>query len=589
MANVAASNSILFRGWEKNIQIIMITVKSYPITFALITQCMKKILLVIAFIPLLAISQSKKKKLKVEQQANETLVNRLRANVQYLADDKLEGRRTGTNGELLSMQYVIDQYKQIGIEPKGEDGYVQEFTIEEGKQVDVDKTFFIVNDKRLELYKDFFPLAFSASAAAKGSVAVSLKEKDAPWFIDLAEVLEDNSINPHFDVDDYIKKAAASAAHKRATALIVYNSSAITDNVLFNKNDPSATSVIPVIYTTKEAFKKFFPDVAATLQIELHTSLFLKSRKARNVIGFINNNVENTIILGAHYDHLGFGEDKNALDTLRAVHNGADDNASGTAALIELARLLKQSPPKNNNYLFINFSGEELGLMGSKYWLEHPTLAVHPNYMINMDMVGRYDTIHKLTVGGYGTSPLWGELFKTIINPNHLLFKFDSTGSGPSDHEAFYRKNIPVLFFFTGTHSDYHKASDDWQKINYEGERMIVQFVYKLIAESNNKGKLVFTKTTEPQLGLSARFTVSLGVMPDYAFNGTGVKIDGISRGKIAEKIGLQPGDVLLQLGMFKFVDVMSYMQTLGRFKKGDKTKLKIKRGKEEKEFDIEF
>jgi aminopeptidase YwaD len=269
------------------------------------------------------------------------------------------------------------------------------------------------------------------------------------------------------------------------------------------------------------------------------------------------------------------------------IHNGADDNASGTAALIELARMLKKSAPKNNNYLFISFSGEELGLFGSKYWLEHPTVDVQPNYMINMDMVGRYDTAHKLTIGGYGTSPVWSRVLGTANTG--LVTKYDSSGSGPSDHAAFYRKDIPVLFFFTGSHSDYHKATDDADKINYEGEKQIVKYVYNLVSSLDDKGKLAFLKTREPDMGRSTKFTVSLGVLPDYGYTGTGVRIDGVSPGKLAEKIGLKAGDILLQLGDYKFVDVMSYMQALSKYKKGDKTKLTIKRGNEEKIFDIEF
>jgi len=166
---------------------------------------MKQFLLLLAILPIIGLPQSKKKKLKAEQKANETLVSNLKADIKYLADDKLEGRRTGTNGELLAMQFLVEQYRQIGIEPKGADGYIQEFIIDEGKHADADKTFFTVNGKQLELDKDYFPLAFSASKIAKGNVAMSLNEKDAPWFVDLAGVLEDNGSNPHFDMEEYIK------------------------------------------------------------------------------------------------------------------------------------------------------------------------------------------------------------------------------------------------------------------------------------------------------------------------------------------------------------------------------------------------
>jgi hypothetical protein len=208
--------------------------------------------------------------------------------------------------------------------------------------------------------------------------------------------------------------------------------------------------------------------------------------------------------------------------------------------------------------------------------------------MINMDMIGRYDTARKLTIGGYGTSPVWGEIFQTTTDKN-LIVKFDSSGAGPSDHEAFYRKDMPVLFFFTGSHPDYHKSTDDWDKINYDAESEIVQYVYQLIEATDTKGKLAFTKTREQEMGKSSKFSVSLGIMPDYGYTGTGVRADGIVQGKLAERIGLQAGDILLQLGDYKFVDVMSYMKTLGKFKKGDKTKLTIQRKEEKKEFNIEF
>lgn len=549
---------------------------------------MKKLLLIILLIPIFSLGQSKKKKLKLEQQTNSAITANLKAHVQYLADDKLEGRRTGSQGELLAMQYISKQYEDMGIEPRGTNGYVQEFEIDEGKQPNANNTFIKVNDKNAELNIDFFPLAFSASKTVKGTPAVALNESGEPWFKDVKDVLEENQENPHFDIFDFIKKESDKIANKGATALLLYNSSSITDNILFNKNDKSTTAKIPIIYITPDGFKKYFSDVSATITIELRIAFLQQIRKARNVVGFINNNAATTIILGAHYDHLGYGEDKNALDTGHVIHNGADDNASGTAALIELARLLKKSSIKNNNYLILNFSAEELGLFGSKYWVEHPTTNITANYMINMDMVGRYDTTHKLTIGGYGTSPTWGEVFELTKNKK-LIIKFDSSGSGPSDHETFYRKDIPVLFFFTGSHSDYHKATDDWIKINYDGEREIIQYIYQIITATNTKNKLNFTKTKEPKMGRNTKFTVSLGVIPDYGFNGTGVRIDGVSQGKLAERIGLQTGDVLLQLGEYKFVDVMSYMQTLSKFKKGDKTKLVIKRKEEEKEFNIEF
>lgn len=541
-------------------------------------------------LPFTVVAQSKKKKAKMleyaEQKANAYLMYKLTQHVQYLASDSLEGRRTGTKGEQLAMEYIAKQYTAMGIEPKGTNGFIQEFEINEGKSV-TDNTKLMVNGKNLVLNTDYYPLAFSKNTSTKGSPAMALREKGQPWFLDVKDELEANKTNPHFDIEEFIKKQVEEVTKKGATALFLYNSSSTTDNILFNKNDKTAQADIPIVYLTKEGVKHSFKDPSATLEIELNVQIESNIRKGRNVVAYINNNAATTVVLGAHYDHLGYGEDKNALDALHEVHNGADDNASGTAALLELAAMLKKEPPKNNNYLFINFSGEELGLFGSKYWLENPSIKITPNYMINMDMVGRYDTAHKLTIGGYGTSPVWGDIFSTLPNKN-LIIKFDSAGSGPSDHASFYRAGVPVLFFFTGSHADYHKATDDWDKINYNAQKDIVKFIYQIIQTVDAKGKLSFAKTTEPQMG-KVRFSVSLGVIPDYGYTGTGVRIEGVSAGKLAEKIGLKGGDILLQLGEYKFVDVNSYMQTLGKFKKGDTTKLRIKRAEEEKEFDIVF
>ncbi len=548
---------------------------------------MYKWLLIIVFLPFLVHSQTQLKKLtRAERKEKKQLVEYLTNYVTYLSSDKLEGRRTGTKGELLAANYLIDQYKKIGLEPSNHDKYEQEFTYDEGKSYQT-KSFFKVNGKMLKAEEEFYPLAYSANGEVNSNTAVALKESGEPWFLDVKEMMETNKENPHFDINEAIKKDAERFFSNGASALILYNSSSLIDNISFTKFDKSATASKPIIYIPQKNFLKFFKDQINSYDIQFNISITNSTRQGRNIIGFINNNATNTIILGAHFDHLGFGEDKNALDTLHGIHNGADDNASGSAALLEIARLLKKSNYTNNNYLIIHFSGEELGLIGSKYWLDNPTIKISKNYMINMDMVGRYDTTHKLTIGGFGTSPFWGKALPKLTSP--LITKMDSAGTGPSDHASFYRKDIPVLFFFTGSHSDYHKVSDDFDKINYSGLADVVRLIYNIIGATDSESKLAFIKTTEPAMGKNTRFTVSLGVIPDYGYTGIGVRIDGVSQGKLAERTGLQAGDVLIQLGGFKFTDVMSYMQALSKFKKGDSTKLIIKRIEEEITFNITF
>lgn len=308
-----------------------------------------------------------------------------------------------------------------------------------------------------------------------------------------------------------------------------------------------------------------------------------EKRTGHNVLGFIDNNAPSTIVLGAHFDHLGYGEDKNSLysDSVPMIHNGADDNASGTAMLLELSKWLKKSSLKKYNFLIASFSGEELGLFGSKYLTEHFPLPIgQVNCMINMDMVGRLnDSSHSISIGGYGTSPAWAGIVKA--NDTYLKIKLDSSGMGPSDHASFYKKDIPVLFFFTGTHSDYHKPSDDVDKINFEGMSHILSYVKNILTQANSLEKMSFLKTRDVSTG-SRSFKVSLGIMPDYTFAGPGVHVDGVSSGKPAEKAGIIKGDIILKLGEIDINDVESYMKALGKFEKGQTLPVKVKRGDSE-------
>ena len=545
---------------------------------------MKRILYCLLFTIQFATAQRLKK-------ADKAAVTNLQTNINYLADDKLEGRRTGSNGEKLAYEYISNEFLKEGLVAHGDKGtFLQEFEVNDGKMI-AKGSYLIVNGNDLVIDKDYFPLSFCKNSSLTTTASIALQENGTPWFYDIKELLEANKNNPHFDLTDAIKLKAAAAAKKTAIAFFIYNSSTIKDELQFDPKAKSELSTIPVVYITRAGKETYFKDETATLDIQLKTEIVDKKRYGHNVIGFIDNNAASTIIIGAHYDHLGYGEDHNSLYTgiTPQIHNGADDNASGTAAVIELGKLLKTSKYKNNNYLFICFSGEELGLFGSKYFTEHPTVDMTTvNYMINLDMVGRLnDSTHGLNIGGYGTSPAWGETMSA--NDKFFKIKFDSSGTGPSDHTSFYRKDIPVLFFFTGVHSDYHKPSDDADKINYTGEWMVLKYIYKLIEDTNKKGKLAFTKTRETiSIGKSS-FKVTLGIMPDYTFSGIGVRADGISDGKIAQKAGIKAGDVIVQLGDYKFTDVQTYMETLSKFNKGDATKVKVKRGNEELVFDIVF
>ena len=380
---------------------------------------------------------------------NISYINRINDDVNYLSDDKLEGRGTGSKGEQIAADYIANRFKTLQIKAKGTNKYFQDFSFNKPS-------------------------------------------------------------NPHGQIS--------------------------FDET---QNDSMISS--------------------------------------KNVIGYIDNQAEHTVVIGAHYDHLGYGG-QGSLHVGKEIHNGADDNASGTALMLDLANQLKYNN-LNNNYLFIAFSGEEMGLLGSNYFVKNSTIDLSSvNYMINLDMVGRLKEDKSLAVYGVGTSPV----FKQTISSNNESFTIieNESGVGPSDHTSFYINDIPVLHFFTGQHSDYHKPSDDTEKINFEGIKEISDYIYLIITDLNDNGKLGFRKTKNETEEVPS-FKVSLGVMPDYMFNKGGMRIDGVTEDRPAYKAGLIKGDIVIKLGEHTIEDMMGYMKALSKFKPGDSTFVVVKRDQE--------
>lgn len=308
----------------------------------------------------------------------------------------------------------------------------------------------------------------------------------------------------------------------------------------------------------------------------------------KNVLGYLDNKAEQTIVIGAHYDHLGYGDHGGSLyrGEERMIHNGADDNASGVAMMMNLAAKLKETN-KSNNYLFMAFSGEEMGLLGSNYFVKNATLPIESiNYMINLDMVGHLKPDSTLAVYGTGTSPIFKQTI-TVNNKNFKIVEHES-GIGPSDHTSFYLNDIPVLQFFTGQNEYYHRPTDDSHLINYEGMNLISDYVYTIITDLDDDGELAFKKTKNESKD-TPRFKVTLGVVPDYMFDGKGMRIDGVSEDRPAQKAGLQKGDVVIQLGDIEVKDMMGYMKALSQFEKGQTTTVKVKRGEEIVESEVTF
>ncbi len=316
---------------------------------------------------------------------------------------------------------------------------------------------------------------------------------------------------------------------------------------------------------------------------------------AQNVVGYLEGNdpglKDEYIVVGGHHDHLGWGGEGSLAPDTVAIHPGADDNGSGTAGVLELGRYFSAAKGHlHRSILFTTFSGEEEGLLGSAYFVKHPPRPLTDAIaMINLDMIGRMkDSV--VSIGGMGTSPIWNDIIPKFNEPHLLNIKPNNDGYGPSDHSSFYGKNIPVLFFFTSLHEDYHRPSDRADRINYEGEKKILQFVTRIIDTLDvmpTRPQFVKVQSSSPQETRS--YKVTLGVIPDFSETDIGMKITGVRPGGPAAKAGLEGGDVIIKLGGKAIKNIYDYTYMLGEFKAGDEVEVVVKRKGEEKLFKVQF
>ena len=292
------------------------------------------------------------------------------------------------------------------------------------------------------------------------------------------------------------------------------------------------------------------------------------------------------IVIGAHYDHLGLGGPESlAASPDGQIHHGADDNASGTAALLELARVMAASRGKfKRSIVFVAFSGEELGLLGSAAYTNHPPVPLASTVaMLNMDMVGRLRD-GSLFIGGLGTSPAWKPLIERLNaaetgSGSRFQLQFGQDGFGPSDHQSFYVKDIPVLFFFTSTHDDYHKPSDTADKINAAGINQVAALVREIATDvANEPQRIAFVKVKSESKPTSGGFRVYLGTIPNYADQSGGMKLDGVRPGSPADRAGLRAGDLITRLGKTPVKNVYDYTYALGELRAGEEVEIAIRR-----------
>ena len=328
------------------------------------------------------------------------------------------------------------------------------------------------------------------------------------------------------------------------------------------------------------------------LKLNPKDSLAITNIEAHNVIGYLDNKASKTIVIGAHYDHLGLNEHNNSTkpNSKGEIHNGADDNASGVAGVLELARILSTNKEiEKANYIFALFSGEEDGLQGSKFMTETiKTLYPNVTAMINMDMIGKLNASKDLLVGGIGTSPDFKKIVE-LNKPAGFNVTLDESGVGPTDHTSFYLKDIAVLNFFTGTHTDYHKPSDDEDKINYTGVKNIVEYVFKVTHDIANLEKVEFTKTKVNAGKTRPKYKVTMGIMPDYTEHPDGLHVDGVTENRPAQKAGIMEGDVITKIGATTIKDVYNYMDSLAKINPGEEVEVVFTRNGESKTVKIKF
>jgi hypothetical protein len=605
------------------------------------------------------------------QKPNEPSTEQVRRHITYLASEHLEGRRTGTPGANDAAHYIAGEFSQLGLQPafqtirkprnRGEarSNYRQKFPYVAGVTLGGGNMLsFTASDgseQALRVDDDWMPLGFSTSAVLEktatvfvghGITAAELNHDDyahanASGKIAIAFAAAPEENNPHSRFERYKeprwRAIAARNAGAKALVLIVRSENFREAHLSRLHYDNSAGDAgLPVIVISRQAGLRLLnlTDPAALAQLEggtaagqavssaavtLATNLVRQDAAAYNIVGVLEGSdpvlKKEVIVIGAHYDHLGRGGDGSLAPKPGEVHHGADDNASGVAGMLELARTFTYSRPKlRRTVIFIAFSGEEEGLLGSNYYVNNPVVPLANTIaMINLDMIGRSKD-RKLVVGGVGTAEQWRSLLETANVTNSIsvtvnapasttdgvpmvvgangrtIVSSDTTrqfnitmnedGYGPSDHSSFYAKQVPVLFFWTGTHSDYHKPSDTADKINYEDETNIIKLVSRIVRSVDRDDKRPVYRTVKaPTVGRSTGFRVYLGTIPSYGDSTDGLLLDGVREGSPAEKAGLKAGDKVVKLGTRDIRNVYDYTYALGEMKAGEEYEVEVIRG----------
>ena len=563
-----------------------------------------------------------------------TVTEELRHDVQFLASPELTGRGVDTPGIRLARDYLAAEFARAGLRPGGDNGdFFQPFDVAVGVTVNQPSSLTLDQNASLELNKDWIPLGLSKSDNVEGELVfagygITAKENGYDDYADVnvkgkivlilryePAPTDDKSpfkTPPEYSVHAALRTKANNARDHGAVGMILVDlnhDNEAQPELLSTRNSlwRGGNSVVAA-QVRREVLQKWLDARGVSLRdfkqkidrtgkpasmaipgamAKLQMTLKEDHERAENVVGILPgadpNLRDQRVVIGAHYDHLGFGH-FGALDRQAEgkVHPGADDNASGTAVLLELARRMAKLPVKpDRTIVFAAFSGEELGLYGSRHYIESSNSPSAIKAMINLDMVGRLRE-NRLTVFGARS----GENLSDLVTKNARALGLDITDSndvGRSDHMSFYSKKIPVLHFFTGTHGDYHRATDTWDKLNFEGMAKISDLVLVTALEIANRKepiRFVSLPSRPSETAGSARgVRVYLGTIPDYGAVATGVLLAGVSSGSPAAQAGLREGDVIVRLGDKDIQNIEDLTDALQAHKSGDQVNVVVLRG----------
>lgn len=555
-------------------------------------------------------------------------VDELKNHIYVLASDSLTGRGPGTDGAAKAEKYILSAFADYKLELLGENGR-QYFDLITGAKAG-EKNSVIIGDHKAQLGEDFLVYNWSSSSSLKADLVFvgygfDIQEDSLIWddyqgmdvkgkwvIILRGDPEPDKKDSPFIlfaDDRDKVLKARDNGA-----AGVVF-----TDPSYDNKEDKlpkmyfdkSATNIgIPVLYIKRslmsEVLKqpvdsldtkirgRMMPASFATgIMLDATTDIQLTSVKTCNLVAMLKGSdpilKDEYIVIGAHYDHLGMGGPGSGSrdpETM-AVHNGADDNASGVAGIIEIAgKLAGIQKHLKRSVVIIAFGAEESGILGSRYFVDHPLVPIKSiKAMINFDMIGRLNEETKsISIGGTGTSVQGESYLQNILTESGLKAAFSPEGYGPSDHASFYGADIPVIYFNTGVHTDYHTPADDADKINYEGEKEVCELAFNLIVGlANQPENLIFTEAgPKKRTRMGRGLKVTFGIMPDFtSTDGKGLGVGGVTKEGPADKAGMKKGDKIIGIEGKPVGDIYEYMNRLKSLEPHTRVSVDIQRGDE--------